>query len=468
VKLFEAISEDDSYPRPAYASYVIAVLLLANVCCYMARMVLLLLVQPINHALQISDTQMSLLQGAAFSIFFVVAGLPVGWLTDRSGRRNILVASVVTWSVMAIFCGIASSYNQLFLARVGVGIGEAALTPAAFSLIADYFPPRRRGRAMAVYYMGALFGTGIATTFGGVLLGSLERGLQLPFLGAMAPWQVLFVLSGTPGFLIAALLFTVREPIRHDAIVVRISSEIAVRKTGILRFLMSNWRAFLPVYLALGLIQFCAFALTAWIIPLLVRRDHMTTPEAGATYGILVVVIGVFAALFGGVIGDVLGGQSKIGGRFRAVLYAYVIFLPGIVITTLATTPVIADIGLVIEIFGVCVASSMMYTVLQDIVPNQYRGQAVAILSMLVTLGSATMAPTAVALYTDRLFRDPDMVGYSILLTVIPAAIIGIVLNFAGLKAYSRAGAELRNAAAVTVTPLETAPVVSAIRAVRA
>jgi MFS family permease len=431
-----AIRQDGVYPTPAYAWYVAGILMLANLCCYTARMSLFLMVQPINHALHLSDTQMSLLQGAAFSIFFVIAGLPVGWLADRSGRRNIVIASVVIWSVMAMFCGLASSYNELFLARVGVGIGEAALMPAAFSLIADYFPSHRRGRAMALYYMGTPVGTGVATMIGGLILRSLEAGGRLPYLGSLAPWQVMFVLSGVPGFLVAILLLTVREPARHDIGSASSESRPAV---GVVGFMADRWRAFLPVCLSLCLMQFCAYAVGAWAIPLLVRRDHFTTPEAGGIYGLLVIVIGLLAACFGGVIGDRLGSTTRAGGRFRTLIYAFVIFIPGVVLFSLATTPLLASIGLAVQFFGVCAGASVMYAVLQEIVPNQYRGQAAAILSMLVTLGSATLGPTAVALFTDRLFHNPNMVGYSILLVTLPSAVMGVGLILKGLKSYSQA-----------------------------
>jgi MFS family permease len=432
-----AIRQDGVYPKPAYAWYVASILMLANLCCYTARISLFLLVQPINHDLHLSDTQMSLLQGAAFSIFFVIAGLPVGWLADRSGRRNIVIASVVIWSLMSMFCGLASSYEELFLARVGVGIGEAALMPAAISLVADYFPPHRRGRAMALYYIGTPVGSGVATMIGGVILRWLEAGGRLPYLGTLAPWQVMFVLAGAPGFLVAIVLLTVREPARHD--LGSASSESrAIDKFGAVGFMANRWRAFLPVCLSLCLMQFCAYAVGAWAIPLLVRRDHLTTPEAGGIHGLLVMVVGLLAACFGGVLGDRLGSM-RAGGRFRAIFYAFVIFIPGVLMLSLASTPGLASIGLAIQFFGVCAGASVMYAVLQDIVPNQYRGQAAAILSMLVTLGSATLGPTAVALITDHLFHNPTMVGYSILLATLPSAAMGVVLTVQGLKSYTHA-----------------------------
>lgn len=431
------------YPRSRYAWYVAIILLLANLCCYIARITLFLLVQPIRQDLQISDTQMSLLQGAAFSIFFVIAGLPAGWLTDRRGRRNILIASILTWSVMAVLCGMAASYGELFLARAGLGIGEAALTPAALSLIADYFPPERRGRAMALYYIGTPVGSGIATLVGGFALHWFNGGGHLPWGEQLLPWQAVFVLSGAPGFVVALLLLSVREPARHEVAVLRNQEQPLTNRFGVLSYMRRRWAVFVPVFISFSIVQYCAYASASWAIPLLVRRDGVTTPEAGSLYGLVIASTGVLAAAFGGVIGDRLGQTRRNGGRFRAVIYAYAIFIPGVLLMCLAHDVVAATAGMALQFLGVCISASVMYTVIQDIVPNQYRGQAIALLSLLVTLGSATLAPTIVALITDRLFHDPNMVGFSILLATLPAAAIGLVLTFAGLKPFSIARADM-------------------------
>jgi len=422
---------------------VVGVLLAANMCCYLARMVIILLVQPILRDLAISDTEISLLQGAAFSILFVLCGLPMGWLADRRGRRNMLLAGILVWSSMAVLCGMASSYGALFAARVGVGVGEAVLTPAALSMIADYFPAERRGRAMAIYYIGALVGTGLATTLGALVLRRLDAGLHLPLLGGLASWQAMFCLSGLPGFAVATLLLSVREPKRHDRL--RLAA-VPGGQAGVLPFLAGQWRTFLPVYASLTVLQFCGFAITAWVIPLLVRHVGMSTPAAGTAYGTIMMVVGVLAALVGGWSGDRLSVGARLGGRFKAVVYAYAAFLPGVVILGLAGTPLIAIIGLVFEIFGVCMSAAIMYSVLQDIVPNQLRGQAIALLSMSATLIGATCGPTAVALVTDRLFADPGRVGDSILLVCVPVILAGLAITLAGLPSYSRAGRALRAA----------------------
>jgi MFS family permease len=426
------------YPPPRYGWYVVGVLFAGNLACYCARMIILLLIQPISHALDLSDTRISLLQGAAFSIFFMASGLPFGWLVDRYGRRNVLLLGVAIWSVMSLACGLSTNFTQLFIARVGVGVGEAALIPASMSLIGDYIEPSRRGRAVAFFYTGAVIGTGFATILGAVVLRGLEGGLHLPFLDGLAPWQSLFCLSALPGALVAVLLFTIREPLRQVGPVSVLAGTKSGETYGILRYLVLKWRTVLPVYLSVTLMQFCAFSVTGWVIPLLVRHIHMTNANAGTVYGAAVVIIGLLGALYAGTIGDRMAASAKPGGRFRAMIHAYIVFLPGVTLLTLGDTTLVCIIGLALQVMGVVIAAAAMYAIVQDIVPNRLRGQAVAILAILCTFIGATLGPTAVALVTDNLFGDRAAVGYSILICALPAIAIGFAATLYGLRAYDK------------------------------
>jgi MFS family permease len=445
-----ASAPEQLYPRAAYGWYVVAVLMVANLSCYVARMVMILLIQPVSHDLGLSDTRVSLLQGAAFSIFFVTFGLPFGWLVDRRGRRNVLLIGVCVWSAMVLVCGLSNSFTELFLARVGVGVGEAALIPAALSLIGDYIRPQQRGRAVATFYAGALIGTGIATTGGGVILRSLNSGVTWPLLGTLAPWQAVFCLAAVPGLLVAVLLFSVREPPRHGAT----AASAAATGISILPFLRSKWRTFLPVYLTLTLNQFCAYAVTGWVIPLLVRHVHMTTADSGAIYGLAIIGIGFIAAAYVGHVGDRLAQSGRMGGRMRLIIHSYVLFIPAVLLLTLGATPLVAVGGLLLEVLAVCISAALMYTLIQDITPNRLRGQAVAILAILVTLVGATLGPTAVALVTDYVLRDPLAVGHSILFTTIPGIVVGVAAALMGLRNYSAACDEIAKPAADRVDPL--------------
>jgi MFS family permease len=438
---------EQSYPRPAYGWYVVGVLLAANLSCYVARMVMILLIQPVSHDLGLSDTRVSLLQGAAFSIFFVTFGLPFGWLVDRRGRRNVLLIGVCVWSAMVLVCGLSNTFTELFLARVGVGVGEAALIPAALSLIGDYIHPHQRGRAVATFYAGALIGTGIATTGGGMVLRSLSGGVNWPLLGALAPWQAVFCLAAVPGLLVVVLLFTVREPPRHGAT----APSTTPAGVSILPFLRSKWRTFLPIYLTLTLNQFCAYAVTGWVIPLLVRHAHMTTADSGAIYGLAIIGIGFIAAAYVGHVGDRLAQSGRMGGRMRLIIHSYVLFIPAVFLLTLGATPLVAIGGLLLEVFAVCISAAAMYTLIQDITPNRLRGQAVAILAILVTLIGATLGPTVVALVTDYVLHDPLAVGHSILFTAIPGIVVGLAAVLMGLRSYSAACDEISKPAAARV-----------------
>jgi MFS family permease len=440
---------EQPYPRPAYGWYVVGVLLAANLSCYVARMVMILLIQPVSHDLGLSDTRVSLLQGAAFSIFFVTFGLPFGWLVDRRGRRNVLLIGVTVWSVMVLVCGLANTFTQLFLARIGVGVGEAALIPAALSLIGDYIPPHQRGRAVATFYAGALIGTGIATTGGGMILRVLTGGVHWPVVGSLAPWQAVFCLAAVPGLLVVALLLTVREPPRHGVT----TASTAVVGVSILPHLRSKWRTYLPVYLTLTLNQFCAYAVTGWVIPLLVRHVHMTTANSGGIYGLAIVGIGFIAAAYVGHVGDRLAQSGRLGGRMRLIIHSYVLFIPAVFLLTLGSTPIVAVGGLLLEVFAVCISAAAMYTLIQDITPNRLRGQAVAILAILVTLVGATLGPTVVALITDYVLHDPLAVGHSILFTAIPGIIVGLAAAVMGLRNYSDACNEITRPVVNEVDP---------------
>ncbi len=200
------------YPARRAAFYVAFIVFTATMFSFLDRQILAILVDPIRRDLHVSDTEMSLLYGFAFVILYSTLGLPIGRLIDRHQRRLILATGIAVWSLMTMACGLAHSYAMLFCARIGVGIGEACLTPAACSLLADCFEPGVRGRAMGFYLVGVYSGIGLSLLAGGLLYGALARSPGLPLLGGLAPWRAVFVIVGSPGLVIAALALTLREP----------------------------------------------------------------------------------------------------------------------------------------------------------------------------------------------------------------------------------------------------------------
>ena len=205
------------YPRPAAAWYAVAVLFLAYTFSAIDRQILTLLVGPVRADLVLSDFELSLLQGAAFSLLFVFVGFPVGRLADVHSRRGIIACGIAFWCLMTTACGLSRNFLQLFLARMGVGVGEATLSPAASSLIADMFPPEKRAVAFSVYHLGYPVGGGLALVIGGLILESLDGidVLTLGWLGEFRAWQVAFILVGLPGLLLVPLMFSFRDPVRQ-------------------------------------------------------------------------------------------------------------------------------------------------------------------------------------------------------------------------------------------------------------
>ena len=171
------MAAETGYPSRPYAWTVVAILIATAVLSYTDRQVLSLLVDPIRGELGISDTQVSLLLGTAFAVVYGIAGIPLGVLADRTSRRNLIFAGVLVWSCGTLACGFSHSFGQLFAARIVVGLGEAVLSPAAISLISDYFPPSRRGTAVGFFLSGIAMGIGAAILIGGGVLHVVELGV---------------------------------------------------------------------------------------------------------------------------------------------------------------------------------------------------------------------------------------------------------------------------------------------------
>src|SRR5579859_279198 len=210
--------DESGYPSRSYAWTVVAILIATAVLSYTDRQVLSLLVDPIRAELGISDTQISLLLGTAFAVVYGIAGIPLGWLADRTSRRNLIFGGVLVWSIGTLACGLSHSFGELFAARIVVGTGEAVLSPAAISLISDYFPPARRGTAVGFFLSGIAMGNGAAILIGGGVLHAIGSGaLAATPLAAYAPWRMVLLLIGGPGLLWALAILLIREPVRHTA-----------------------------------------------------------------------------------------------------------------------------------------------------------------------------------------------------------------------------------------------------------
>ncbi|MBL8554846.1 MAG: MFS transporter [Phenylobacterium sp.] len=419
-----------------YAWYVVGVLLTAYTLSFIDRMILSLLVGPIRADLGISDVQMSLLMGFAFAIFYSVLGLPLGWLADRGSRRGLMAAGVAAWSLMTAACALARSYTGLFAARIGVGVGEAALSPAAYSLLGDYFPREKLGRAMAVYSIGVPLGSGIALAAGALVVRFVTEGppVLVPWLGELSPWRLTFVWVGLPGLAVAALIaLTVREPRR------RTTGGGQAGRDELLAFLGTHRAALSAHFAGMSLVALVMYGAMAWIPQFLHRTYGMPVPEAGLWFGAATAGCGACGLLLGGWLADTLYRRGFKDAHLRVIRLNAVVLAPLFVGMALAPS---AGIALALMVAGMLfgtIHGGVAGAALQLVTPDRLRARVVALYFLAANLVGLGLGPTAIALATERVFGSDDALRYGLALVTAAALPVSALVLTLGLKPFARA-----------------------------
>ena len=422
-----------AYPRPAYAWSVVGILGLTTILSFLDRQLVNLMVDPIRATLYLSDTEISFLQGPAFIIFYLLVGLPAGRFVDRSNRRNIIIVGLVTWSVMTMLCGMADNFWELFAARAGVGVGEACLAPAAYSLISDYFEPRLRGRAIALIVLSGPLGSGLSFVFGGVMLKivpGVERAAMGPF-GELYGWQFSFIAAGLPGLALALLLLLVREVPRQDIV------EGEAARPPLLPFLRKRFRPLSHLLLANGLIAMAAYAVAAWKASFYIRSMNLDPSDVGLALGATVVIGGLTGGLLGGISSDLAAVSGKRGGRILVLPVASLLCVPVLVAWVLSSDFMTSMVllALVHLLLGVGVAS--VPSALNDIVPNRLRGQAVAIMTVVSGVIGAGLGPMSIALASEYLLGGS--LRHALLIVPALACALACLIAASGRSSYEKA-----------------------------
>lgn len=422
-----AVSRDQpspSWPSPAIAWFGVGVLLIAFIFSIADRIIISLLVDPIKNDLNLSDSDMGLMMGPAFALFYALMGLPIGRMVDKRSRTLIVSAGIFLWSIMTALCGLARSFWELFLARVGVGVGEATLSPAAYSMIADFFPKEKLGRALSVYQSGAFFGVGFALIFGGLAIQFAKgaESIALPLVGSVKPWQMAFIAVGLPGVLVAALMLLVKEPDRQG-IVSAADNEISLGQA--FRFAFKRWRVFIAHYTGFALLALPMTTLATWVPAYFIRVVGFTPPETGMQLGLIVLICSPVGVVSGGWLADTLFKKGYTDAALRVAVMAAVFMVPVSVLATM-----FADKGLVLALaipfaFGASVSMGLAPTALQLVTPNRLRGQIGAAWMLFLNIITAALGPWAVGVINDAVFGDPLAVGKSIALVNTTAVILG-------------------------------------------
>ncbi len=413
------------------AWYIVVVLTLANVSGFVDRQILSLLVEPIKRDLGVSDTQVSLLMGLSFAVFYSVLGIPIGRLADRGSRRAIVAVGAVLWSAMTALSGLARSFSQLFVLRVGVGVGEATLGPSAVSLIADAFPRERRGTAMSVYMLGTFLGSGIAYALGAYVVGltAAQSGWTWPIVGEIRPWQTVFVIVGLPGLLIGVLAMTMRDPPRESNAAVLPFAEV-------IGYFRLHARTMSTLSLGFACSAAVNYGIAAWLATFFVRTHGWTATEAGTLQGALTMTVGVAGTLLGGRLTDrwVRAGQTD--APLRVGIYAALGLLFTAGLYPLVPSATLAAVLLVPVNLFAAMPWGAANAAVAEALPSRMRGQGSAVYFLVVNLFAGAFGPTAVALLTDHVFGDPAALRWSLAVCTIVGMSLTITLLGFGRAAY--------------------------------
>lgn len=403
--------------RLGYAWYVVIVLLIAQTFSFLDRMIMGLLVGPIRETFQISDTQFSLLAGLAFSLFYSIMGLPLARIADSKSRRNLIAAGIAVWSIMTALCGLARGYWTLFLARVGVGVGEATLAPGAYSMITDYFPKSILARALSVYMVGVTLGSGFAYMLGGAVVAYVEGmgPLVLPIVGAMHGWQVTFLIVGLPGVLVAFLmLWTVREPPRHG---VAADDADSIPLSEVVGYLWERRAAYGGHILGVSIFVMVVYALNLWGPSYLIRTFGYSRPEAGWVFGVVMIVAGTAGLLLAGTVADAWMKRGTRDAYVRTILLSIACIIPCAVSLGFITNDVLGVVMIGLAVFFSAFQGGLTGGTLQLMAPNRMRGQVTAVYQLAANLIGLGLGPTVVAATTDYVFGYDAAIGKSIALS---------------------------------------------------
>jgi MFS family permease len=430
---------------PEWKSWlVVAILVGIYLNSFLDRQIMGLLVEDIKASLGASDTQMGLLTGIAFAFFYAMAGLPIGYLVDRKKRTWIIIVGQLFWTLASFSCGLAGKFWQLFIFRFGVGVGEATLSPSAYSIVADSFHVKKIALALGVYGMGVTLGANIANLLGAWAVGLMEPGVlyDVGILGERYRWQIVFFMICLPTIPLTILMLVVKEPLRRSVKRIQAADgtwEIAKPPKGELqRYLKKNWKTVICHNVGFAWLAFSGYGIGAWLPAFYMRIHGLSASQAGYVLGTVGIIFGTAGTVFGGWLADKLYARGYRDAKIRLGLCTSLCWIPfGVLYPFMPTIELVVLVGLVPAFVG-AMTIGVQAAAVQEMMPNSLRGRASAIFLFFNSLIGLGLGPLAVGMATDFLFQDEMRVHHSIALVGLFAHIMAATFLFIGLKHYRK------------------------------
>ena len=424
----------DNRPQPvatanniAYSYYVVGLLAVTYMVSFMDRTLISLLITPIKAEFSLSDTQLGMLIGFGFVVFYSFLGLPFGALADRSNRRNLILAGLIAWSLATCASGFATGFVALMVMRTMVGVGEATLSPSAYSTLADRFAADRLALAVAIYAAGVSVGGGLAMVFGGVLVQwASHAAITLPVLGIIRGWRLALFVVGLLGAPLAALMaLTLREAPRR-------SHAPSPPLADLWRYIAERPAAMIGCLAAFALSNVANYVVFLWSPALFVRVHGFDARTTGLAVGTIVGVFGTIGMIGSGALADWLARRGLRDATLRVSFWAIIAQIP-IMPAAFLVRSTSASLGLLaLTKVLTTAASSVQGTALQLMTPSRMRGRIIAIYLLVVTLVGMGLGPLMIGILSDNVF--PYKQGLAPAMAVVATAglvLAAIVLAFA-------------------------------------
>ncbi|MFV0277464.1 MAG: MFS transporter [Parahaliea sp.] len=414
--------------------WLVGVLFFLYVFSWLDRLIIAMLVGDIKADLHLTDFQISLILGPAFAICYSLFGLPMGWAVDRYPRRWVVYFGVTVWALATMASGFARNFTTLLLGRVGVGMGEATLMPAAYSLIADEFPQRKLMFATSIYQMGGKIGSATAFGLGGLIIAFAEtlRDVNWPMVGYLEPWQMVLMMVGAPGLVFSLLVFTFSEPARKGKATTDDTGAAGGR--GLLpTFLGQHWQLLTIMMVGFSAVAVCGYSLTSWIPEYIERTFHWEPIKYGPALSAMN-ILAAFTLVFNGRIVDWLYARGVKDAHLRFYAWLIAALLP-VALLMFSMTSGYVFLGM-FGVIQIVTVPFILYVsaVVAMLAPNQIRGQLIALALFVTTNLGMGLGPVLVGSLTDYVFHDEAMLGRSLSIVISGGFIVAMVSMMLSLK----------------------------------
>ena len=419
-----------------YGWYVAFILLIGFTFSFIDRQVLNLLVVPIQNDLNITDTQISALQGLAFVITYVGLCVPIGRIIDKTHRVSVMIIGLLVWSLATVACGFSKNYISMFIARMGIGAGESTVHPGSISILGDYFNSNEIASPMSIYLLGPYLGAGIAMIFGAQVLdwtSQMDSNIVLPIIGEVAPWQLTFIAVGLPGILVACLFLTIREPKRR---IKEIESNEAPSFKKIAEYIKNNWQVYGAIIIGNSCLIILLYGLQSWVPTMLLRVYEWDLIQSGRIYGLIAMLAGSAGVLSGPFVLKFMNKKNINAPHFKLAIFGISMASVSLVLLPFQANVNIALIFVTLASFFVTLPLAGTSSAMVIVSPNRIRGVITGIYVVVTSVFGLVLGPFLVASSTDFIFQDPNAVAKSLALVSVLIGPVGIFFMLKGVNAF--------------------------------